>query len=285
MSSADAENTATENPEGQPVATMVEEDAPSDGMNEACRREITVEIPADIVSKQWDTTTGEYSKVARVPGFRKGKVPASIIRNRFASEIRTEVLETLLPEYFRYSVSKEGIQPVSQPRVLDLQMEQGQPLRFTAAFEVLPEFELVEYGEFKVEKPAATVSDEEVENELKRLQEQRASYDPVDEERALQDGDFAQRSLKATPVDASEGNAPEGENQPVEMDEVLVEIGGSNTIPEFSEHLRGANPGEERVFEVAYAADHQDQRLAGRKFTYTTKVNAIKKKTTPELTD
>lgn len=284
MSPADAETTAAESPESQPVVTMAEEEPPTDGMNEACRREITVEIPADIVSRQWETTTGQYSKVARVPGFRKGKVPASIIRNRFASEIRTEVLETLVPEYFRESVSKEGMMPVSQPRVLDLQMEQGQPLRFKAAFEVLPEFELVDFDEFKIEKPKASVSDEEVENELKKLQEQRASYDPVDEDRALADGDFAQISLKATPVDAPAADAA-AENQPVEMDEVLVEIGGSNTIPEFSEHLRGAKPGEERVFEVAYDEGHQDQRLAGRKFTYSTKINAIKKKSTPELND
>jgi trigger factor len=285
LSSTDAENTVAENPEeGQPVA-VAEEEAPSDGMNEACRREITVEIPADIVSKQFDTTASEYSKVARVPGFRKGKVPASLIRSRFASEIRTEVLETLVPEYFRESVSKQGMLPVSQPRVLDLKMEEGQALKFTAAFEVLPEFELADYKEFKVEKPAVTVTDEEIDAELKKLQEQRASYDPVDEDRALKDGDFAQISLKATPIDAPAGDGPEAGNQPVEMDEVLVEIGGENTIPEFTEQLRGAKPGEDKVFEVTYPESHQDQRLAGKKFTYSTKINAIKKKTTPELND
>jgi trigger factor len=287
LSATDTDNDPTEIPEGQPATAVAEmEEVRPDGMNESCRREITVEIPADVVSKQWETTTGEYSKVARVPGFRKGKVPASIIRNRFANEIRTEVLETLVPEYFHDTVTKQGIQPVSQPRVLDLQMEQGQPLRFKAAFEVLQEFELADYNSIKIEATAPQVSDEEVENELKRLQEQRASYDPVDEDRSLEDGDFAQISLKATPADAPAEGAPEAETaQPAEMDEVLVEIGGDNTIPEFSENLRGAKPGEERVFEVAYGADHQDQRLAGKKFTYKTKVNAIKKKTTPELND
>src|SRR5689334_4192257 len=103
LSSADAENTVVDTPQDQPVAMAEEVNLP-DGMNEACRREITVEIPAEVVSKRWDTTTGEYSKVARVPGFRKGKVPASVVRNRFASEIRTEVLESLVPEYFRDSV-------------------------------------------------------------------------------------------------------------------------------------------------------------------------------------
>src|SRR5258708_26078425 len=126
-------------------------------------RESAIEIPADIVSKQWDTTTGRYSREARVAGFRAGKVPASVIRNRFGSEIKRQVLEALLPEYFRNSVVQQGFLPVSEPQVLELQMEQGQPLRFKAAFEVLPEFELLDYQEFKIEKPSVTVEDAEVE--------------------------------------------------------------------------------------------------------------------------
>lgn len=288
MSPADDESKTIENPETQPdvaVAETEEESLP-DGMNQACRREISIEIPAEIVSRQWDTTTEEYSKVARVPGFRKGKVPASIIRNRFANEIRTEVLEQLLPEYFRETVVKQGMQPVSAPRVLDLQMEAGQPLKFKAAFEVLPEIELADFSSLKIELPATSVSDEEVDNELKRIQERRASYDPVDEDRPLQDGDFAQVSLKATPAEAPAEGAREGEAvQPAEMDEVLVEIGSADGMPEFNENLRGAKPGEERVFDATYRADHPDQRLAGKKFTYQVKINAIKKKTVPELND
>jgi trigger factor len=290
LSPAEAENTVAENPEEQPAVAIAEEEAlsdgmPPDGMNEACRREISIEIPADIVNKQWDTTTGRYSREARVAGFRTGKVPASVIRNRFGKEIKQHVLEALLPEYFRNSVAQQGFLPVSEPQVLELQMEQGQPLRFKAAFEVLPEFELLDYQEFKVEKPSITLEEAEVEAELKGLQEQRASYDPMEEDRALQDGDFAQVSLKATLADASAGEAPAAESQPVDMDEALVEIGGANTIPEFSENLRGAKPGEERTFAVTYPEDQKDQRLAGKTFSYTTKINAIKKKTTPELND
>ena len=286
MNPADNESNTAETPESQPTVAVAEEDTLPDGMNQACRREVSIEIPAEIVSRQWDTTTQEYSKVARIPGFRKGKVPVSIIRNRFANEIRTEVLEQLLPEYFRETVVKEGFQPVSQPRVLDLQMEAGQPLKFKAAFEVLPEVELADYNSIKIEMPAASVSDEEVESELKRMQDRRASYDPVDEDRALEDGDYAQVSLNAMPADAPAEGAPADETgQPAEMDEVLVEIGATDGMPEFNENLRGAKPGEERVFDATYPADHPDQRLAGKKFTYRVKINAIKKKTVPELTD
>ncbi len=285
MSPADNDNHENEDIQGQPSAAVAEMEEPaSDGMNVACRREISVEIPAEVVSQKIEAMTGEYSKVARVPGFRKGKVPASLIRSRFANEIRTEVLESLVPEYFRDSVVRQGIEPVSQPRVTDLQMESGQPLRFKAAFEVLQDFELADYNNIEIEAKAADVTDEEVDAEMKRILEQRASYDPVDEDRSLGDGDFAQVSLKATPEGAPEG--PEAENaQPVEMDEVLVEIGGDNTLPEFTENLRGAKPGEERDFPVAYLDDHQDQRLAGKKFNYHVKINAIKKKTLPELND
>src|SRR5258708_29767472 len=127
------------------------EEPASDGMNVACRREISVEIPAEVVSQKIEAMTGEYSKVARVPGFRKGKVPASLIRSRFANEIRTEVLESLVPEYFRDSVVRQGIEPVSQPRVTDLQMEAGQPLPFKPAFEGLKDSELAGTTNIEIE--------------------------------------------------------------------------------------------------------------------------------------
>jgi trigger factor len=323
LSSADTENQAAENLETQLEASetqpSVAETTPpaaeqipqlQDGMNPALRREITVEIPAEIAHKEWDGRIQVYAKRARVPGFRHGKVPASVIRQRFGQEIKSDVLESLVPDYFRQAVLKEGFRPISQPLVRDLEMEIGQPIRFKAAFEVLPEIELGPYQEIKVEKTETSVSDEEVEGELKRLQEQRTSFDPVDEDRPLQDGDFAQISFKAVPrsvpasppqveADVVEGEPaqareaePQGEptveksETPAEaMEAVLVEIGGANTIAEFSENLRGLKPGDERTFDVSYAEDFYDKRLAGQSLSYTVKVNGLKKKTTPELND
>ena len=318
MSSVNTQKNESENPETQPVITTPEETGsvtasePHEHTHEhtheetqaeaqppfdtRCVREINVEIPAEVVSKQWDTIVQRYSKVARVPGFRHGKVPPSIIRTRFADDIKKEVFEALVPQHFREAVQKEGFRPITEPRLLDLQMEPGSPLRFRAAFEVLPDIELGSYDDIKFDKPDVSVSDEDVEADLKALQERQASYDPVNEERALSDGDFAQISFKAVPKQEASPEQPpaEGEQsspaqpdeaQPVQMDEVLVEIGAANTIPEFSEHLRGAKPGEERTFDVSYPAEYSEPRLAGKTFTYTATVNAIKKKTAPELND
>jgi trigger factor len=260
-----------------------------DAMNPACRREVSVEIPAEVAGKTWDNLVKRYSRVARVPGFRKGKVPATVIRRRYAEEIKTDIIESLVPQYFREVVEKEGLRPMSQPIVRELEMEEGQAIRFKAAFEVLPKIELGAYNDIRVERTTVNVSDEDVAGELTKLQERQGSYDPVDEDRALVDGDFAQVSFEAVPKEeaAAEGVAPEGAKpqQPIHMDEVLVEIGGANTVNEFNENLRGVKPGDEPAFDVVYGDDFYDARLAGKTLHYKVKVNAIKKKSVPELND
>jgi trigger factor len=243
---------------------------------DACTREIAVEIPAEAVAKETERLVEQYQKAARLPGFRRGKVPAGIIRQRFGEELKSELVEQLVPRYFRQEVERQGLTPVSQPRVTDMHLHDGEPLRFKATFEVLPPIEVSGYQELRTERTPVTVSDEEIEATLTRLREQHANFDPV-EGRTLADGDFAQISFTGTPK--QEGG------KGVQMDDVLVEIGGANTLPEFTENLRGASTGEERTFDVTYAEDFSDNRLAGRAFSYTTKVKAIKKKTLPELDD
>jgi len=274
-------------------------------MDPACKREISVEIPADVVAKHQETLVQQYSKQARIPGFRKGKVPASMVRNRFSSEITSDVVEHLVPQYFREAVVKGGFRPVSQPHIYGLEFTPGEPIKFKAAFEVLPEFELGDYKAIKVEKPDVTITDEQIDHELKLLQEKQAAFDPVDEERGAENGEFVQVSFEARPKNladdepeaedaadekaeaesAKAAESPEAPAQPVQMEEVLVEIGGANTIPEFTKNLAGAKAGEERSFEVSYPEDFYDKRLAGMTFDYKVKVNAIKKKTLPELND
>jgi trigger factor len=251
----------------------------------ATKREIQVEIPVADVNRQTDSLIQKYQKVARIPGFRRGHVPASIIRQRFSEEIKTDMVEALIPRYFRQEAERLGIHPVSQPRVTDLHLHDGEPLRFKAAFEVLPEIKLEGYKELRADKPEIAVSEADVEQALADLRERHASFNPV-EGRSLADGDFAQVSLDGNPrPDENESETKSGEGQPVHMDEVLVEIAGKDTMPEFTEHLRGANPGDERTFDVNYPKDTQDKRLAGKTFTYTVKVQFIKQKSLPELND
>jgi trigger factor len=241
-------------------------------------REIAVEVPADVVSRETEVIINKFQKMARLPGFRKGKVPATVVRQRFAEDIKTEVVEQLVPRYFRQEAEKQNLHPVSQPRVTDLHLHDGEPLKFKASFEVLPDFDVQGYQDIKVEHPNVVVSDEEIDKTLTQLREQNASYTTI-EDRPIQDGDFAQVAFKGTPQGEGEGQ------QPVSMDDVMVEVGGENTIPEFTENLRGSKAGDERTFVVKYADDFSDTRLAGKSFDYWVKVSSVKQKHLPELND
>jgi trigger factor len=187
-----------------------------------------------------------------------------------------------VPRYFRREAEKQGLVPVSQPRITDLHYQGGEPLRFKASFEVLPEVQVEGYKDLRADKPEMVVSDEEVEQTLGSVREQHATYTSV-EGRALADGDFAQASMDGKPKDGKDVEA--ANVNPVHMDEVLIEIGGKNTMPEFSQHLTGASAGEERSFDVIYPEDIPDKRLAGKTFVYTVRVNGIKQKSIPELND
>jgi len=240
------------------------------------KREIEIEIPAAEVSRETETLIQKYQKLARLPGFRRGHVPASIIRQRFGEDIKNDMVDALVPRYFRKQADKLGLIPVSQPRVTDLHLREGEPLRFKASFEVMPEIRAEGYKQLRADKPTISVTDEEVEQSLNDLREQHAMFTSV-EGRPLTDGDFAQVSLNGKPKD--------GEGNPVHMDDILVEIAGKNTMPEFTENLRGAAAGDERSFDVTYPEDSSDKRLAGKTFTYTVKVQSIKQKSLPELND
>jgi len=242
------------------------------------KREISVEVPAAEVTRETEAIVQKYQKLARLPGFRKGHVPASIIRQRFAEDLKSDVVEALVPRYFRKEAEKLGMVPVSQPRVTDLHIHEGEPLRFKASFEVMPEIKVEGYRELRADKPEIGVTDAEVEEALNSVREQHATFTTV-EGRSLAERDFAQASMDGKPKDG------EADAQPVHMDEVLIEIGGKNTVAEFSENLRGASAGDERTFDVTYPDDASDKRLAGKTFVYSVKVQGIKQKQLPELNE
>ena len=259
--------------------------SPTETKESSTKREIEVEIPVEDVNRQTDSLIEKYQKVARIPGFRRGHVPASIIRQRFSEAIKTDMVEALIPRFFRQEAERLSLHPVSQPRVTDLHLHDGEPLRFKAAFDVLPEIKLAGYKDLRADKPEIVVSEEDVEKALTDLRERNATFNPV-EGRPLADGDFAQVSLDGHPKAGQKSDDEEaGGGQPVHMDEVLVEIAGQNTMPEFTEHLRGASAGDERTFDVNYPEDTQDKRLAGKAFSYAVKVQSIKQKSLPELND
>ena len=245
---------------------------------ESTKREIEVQVPAEEVTRESDVLIQKYQKLARIPGFRRGHVPASVVRQRFKQEIQNDVVDALVPKYFRKETERLGLIPVSQPRVTDLHVHDGEGLHFKASFEVMPEIKAEGYKELRAEHPEVAVPEKDVEDQFKALLESKATYSPV-EDRAVQEGDFAQVSLDGTPKEE------DANTKPVHMDDVLVEIGGANTMPEFTENLRGANPGDEKTFDVHYPDDFSDERLRGKTFAYKVKVNAVKQKSLPEIND
>jgi trigger factor len=240
-----------------------------------CRRELDLEIPADEVTKKMDTVAKEFAKVARVPGFRPGKAPVSLIRKRFADDIKGEVLQSLVPERVEKAVTEQKLTPVSQPQVEKLDFSEGQPLKFRAVFEVLPEFELSNYKDLQLELPTMDVTDEDVTKTLEDMRERAAAFAPV-EGRPVQDGDYVQVKLTGT---------PDGEGEPLQADSVLCHIGAEETMEPFNENLRGANIGDHKNFDVKYPDDYPDPKLAGKNYHYGVEVLGIKNKKLPELND
>src|SRR5277367_926930 len=240
-----------------------------------CRRELDLEIPADEVTKKIESVAKEFARVARVPGFRPGKAPVSLIRRRFAEDIKGEVLQALVPERVEKAVSEQKLTPVSQPQVEKLDFAEGQPLKFRAVFEVLPEFELGNYKGLAIEMPAMDITEADVAKALEEMRERAAAFAPI-EGRPVENGDYVQLKLMGTPA---------GGGEPLQADSVLCHIGAEETMEPFNENLRGANIGDHKNFEVAYPGDYPDQKLAGKTYNYAVDVLGIKNKKLPELND
>lgn len=240
-----------------------------------CRRELELEIPVEDVTKATERVAKEIARIANVPGFRKGKAPLSLIKKRFAEDIKGEVLQSLVPERVEKAVNEQKLSPVSQPQVDKLDFNEGQPLKFRAVFEVMPEFELGNYMEMELEVPALDFTEQDVTKTLEDMRQRAAAFSPV-EGRAIENGDFAQLKLTGT---------PEGEGEPLQAESVLCHIGAEETMEPFNENLRGANTGDKKDFDVDYPADYPDPKLAGKKYHYTVEVLGIKNKKLPELND
>lgn len=286
MSSVETLTHATE--EAAPAATAQEQahqhapdhqHATGPALNPECTRDVEVEIPADEVSAAFRKVIRNYTRQARIPGFRAGKVPPALIKSRFDEQIRQDVVEQLLPQHFRTAIENKGVQPISQPQVTELHLADGEPLRFKALFEVMPELNLDGWQEIRVERENAELTDAEFEAELERVRDSRSTLEPVAEDRPLEEGDVAQISFHGEIV--GEGSASE----PIQGQDVTLDIGGKNTLPAFSDGLRGTKVGQELKLEVSYPAEYAEPKLAGKSVAYDVTVKAIKRRNAPELND
>jgi trigger factor len=260
---------------------------PAPTLNPELTRSIEVDAPAADVDKAFRQVTRRYAKMARIPGFRAGKVPESLVKSRFAKEVRQEVLESLVSNKFREALEAQKLNPISQPQVSELQLTEGQPLKFKATFEVLPDINVDGYDAISVQRPDSTLTDEEYQAELDAVLDHHATVEPVEEDRALADGDWAEISFTGNVQDLAQTVTEEGVESKTQQPELtgedaLIEIGGKNTVQAFTDVLRGAKVGQELTFEASYPAEFGDARLAGKTVNYDVTVKAIKKKNYPE---
>jgi len=232
-------------------------------------------VPVEEVEAETGRAVAKVQQRAKLPGFRPGKAPASIIRQQFAGEIRKQVLESLIPKYLHNRFEAEDLKVVGQPDITDVHLEAGEPLRFTAEFEVVPQVELLDYKGLTVKYHDPEVTDEDVDKRIEELRHSKAEF--VNEDpRPLADGDFAVLSLES--LSAVEG-------PPVKNEEMTLEVGGGDTLEDFSAHLRGMNPGEEKEFDVSYPEDYGQPKLAGKTVRFRAQVKGVRRKELPEIND
>jgi len=186
------------------------------------------------VESETGKVVSSFQAKAKLPGFRPGKAPASLIRKQFLGDIRQKVLENLIPRHLQKRVKEEDLHVVGRPDITKVKFDDGAPLEFTAELEVSPEIELLEYKDLPVPYHEPEVTDEDIAQRLESIRQRKAEYINIDP-RPLEDCDFALVSLAT--VGGVEGDA-------VKQDELMIEIGGAETVQGFSDGLRGASPGD-----------------------------------------
>lgn len=240
---------------------------------EACKRRLAVEAPADVVTKAWERAYGRVQKQARLPGFRKGHVPRSLVKLHFASDVRREVAEHLIPDVYRQAVSEARIDPVNDPDLKDVRLEEGEALSFVAIVEVKPTITLGEVRGAEVTHAPVPITDADIDETLGRMREQHAEFRSV--ERAANPGDL---------VIIDYTIAPEGRAPTVERGYQVI-IGAGAVMPEIDQVVVGMSAGEERRVGVRFPDDYRVEDIRGRSGSVDVKLIEVKEKVVPALDD
>src|SRR3954469_1890320 len=232
------------------------------------RKNLVVEIPSTVVDAEIDKVSRDYSKAARIPGFRPGKVPAKIVRQRFRDQILHDVAHGLIPRAVDDAPRERGVEPVDTPDIRDVVVEEGQPLKFTAAFDTVPPIDPGDYAGLTIRRKAVNVEDSAVEDALQRLRDRAARFEPVDG-RGIESGDSVVLDMTRTAVPAGEAEASNSAEPTSDRhDNVTVDIGGSANPPGFDEQLLGLMTGESKTFDIRYPDDYTISELAGSTVQY-----------------
>ncbi len=240
---------------------------------ESCKRKLAVEAPVDVVTQEWERAYGRVQKRASLPGFRRGRVPRSLVKLHFADDVKREVAEHLIPDVYRRALSEARIDPVNEPDLQDLTLEEGAPLSFTAVVEVKPAIALGDYRGVEVQHAPAPVTEADVDGALERMREQHAQFNSV--ERPAGAGDL---------VVVDYTLAPEA-HEPTTANGYHFLVGGGTVLPEIDAAVVGMRAGEERQVSLRFADDHRMESLRGTSGTASLKLGEVKEKVLPALDD
>ena len=238
------------------------------------QKRISIEIPSDVVDQEINRITKDYSKQARLPGFRPGKVPASVIKQRFRDQILHDVLHGLIPRAIADALTERGVEPVDTPNVKDVDIKEGQPLKFTAAFETLPPFDPGDLSTISLRQPPTAIDPDAVDQTLQRLRDRAARLEPV-EGRPAADKDTVMADLDRTDPDGRTDH----------HDAVPIELGAQANPPGFDENLIGLSPGDDKTFTVHFPEDYAVKELANTTVEYRVRVKELRHRVLPELDD
>lgn len=249
------------------------------------QKQLVFEVPAETVESEIDRVARDYGRRVRVPGFRPGKVPLGVVRQRFRDEIVHDVMNDLIPRLLEETLEARAVEPVETPSVRDVHYHDGEPLRFTAEFETVPPIEAVDYAAISLRRSPIAVSDEAVASAIERLRQRQARFEPV-EGRPSQRGDVISADLTRHVVSRV---APEGggaaPGEPERMENVSIEVGSAVNPPGFDNEVSGLDPGAQKTFRVTFPADYPVTDLAGAEVEYAVAVKGLRRKVLPDLDD
>jgi len=242
-----------------------------------CKKDLTIEVDADEVKAEFEKSYQAFARHAKVPGFRPGHVPLAVVKQRFSKDIKDGVLEQLLPNALQHAILDKKLRVIGSPDISDVNLSEGQPFRFKATVEVLPDFDLHNYTGLKLTKPIARVTDEDVDRVLENWRHSAAQLVPV-EDRPAQDGDSVSVNLIGKYVEPAE-------EEDLKAEDVVIQLGGEGVQAEFNENLLGVKTDDERQFRVAYPPDFSSPGLAGKTLDFTANVVAVRREELPTLDD
>jgi trigger factor len=238
-------------------------------------RAMTITVPAERVEKEVSERLNRLKNTVKINGFRPGKVPMTVVKKRFSTSVRYEVAEELIQATFGEAVNQENLAPAGAPKITPEEIAEGEGLKYTATFEVYPEFEVASFADIKIAKPAVELSDENLDKMIDNLREQQKSWSEV--EREAGDGDQVNIDFKGS-IDGEEFDRGAAEGVP-------VTLGSGSMIGGFEEGIIGMKVGEEKSIDVTFPEDYSAEELSGKAAQFEIKVNSISESVLPEVDD